>query len=181
MKLEKQDNLNILENALSWLVTLNMLVYGFAKYAQFGIDEIPHAEKVVGELQGMELMWAFYGYSKPFAYLLGAFEVTGGLLLLFRKTRLIGAIFLTTILSNIILQDIFFEVNRGALMAAIIYQSCLMVIFFLQREKVVSAFKALTTFPVISAPMKERLIKWGLAFGLFVLLRWLEWFFTTGG
>lgn len=55
----------------------------------------------------MQLMWAFYGYSYPFVITLGVLEVLGG-------------IFVSTILSNVILQDIYCGVNFGALKAALV-------------------------------------------------------------
>lgn len=84
-----------------------MFIYGFGKLFQFeGAAEI---DKTVSELNGMQLMWAFYGYSKSFAITLGIFEVIGGLLILIKRTRIIGCLFTSTILINVILQDIFLK------------------------------------------------------------------------
>ena len=52
---------------------------------------------------------------------------------------------LTTILGNIILQDVIYDVNVGALKAAIVYQSCLIVIFWLNKEKIIHAIQALSS------------------------------------
>src|SRR5690606_27977531 len=108
MKLNKKDKIEIFENAISWVVVLAMLVYGGAKLVQF--DGAAQIEKTVSELTGMELMWAFYGYSKAFAMTIGVFEIIGAILILIKRTRIIGCLFTSTILVNIILQDIFFEV-----------------------------------------------------------------------
>ena len=42
-----------------------MFIYGGGKLIQF--DGAAKIDKTVLELTGMELMWAFYGYSKSFA------------------------------------------------------------------------------------------------------------------
>jgi hypothetical protein len=131
MKLTKEDYLYIFEMALVISVSFSMLLYGIGKPLQFSNPSI--AQKPVSELIGMELMWAFYGYSKVYPLVLGFFEIVGALLLLFRKTRLLGGLVITSILFNVILQDIFYGVNVGALRAAIVYQVSVLIIFWFNR------------------------------------------------
>ncbi|MFI1770244.1 MauE/DoxX family redox-associated membrane protein, partial [Thalassobellus citreus] len=120
MNLNKKDKIEIFENAISWIIVFAMFIYGGAKLIQF--DGAAEIDKTVSELSGMELMWAFYGYSKSFAMTLGIFEIIGGILILIKKTRIIGCLFTSTILVNVIFQDIYFGVHLGALKAAILYQ-----------------------------------------------------------
>lgn len=176
--LAKQDWQDIVEDALSWMVVLAMLIYGGAKYFQFG--NANEVEKMVSEMTGMELMWAFYAYSKTFAVLIGVLEIIGGLLIFFRKTRIIGCLFTSTILVNIILQDIIYEVNQGALMAAVIYQSCIAIILWMRRYQLWEGIQKLLAYKGLSETWTKRLVKWGIAFIIFVLLRALEFLFTTG-
>ncbi|MEZ4982685.1 MAG: hypothetical protein R2769_14090 [Saprospiraceae bacterium] len=70
---------SILETALAWKVVLAMLAYGVGKYVQFEGAYDP--DKIIGELTGMQLMWSFYGYSRPFVLLMGVLEITGAMLL----------------------------------------------------------------------------------------------------
>ena len=71
MKFDRKDRVEIFENAISWIVVFAMFIYGGAKILQFdGASEI---DKTVSEMTGMELMWAFYGYSKSYAIILGLF------------------------------------------------------------------------------------------------------------
>jgi hypothetical protein len=134
MKLTKEDYLYIFEMALVISVSFSMLLYGIGKPLQFSNSSI--AQKPVSALTGMELMWAFYGYSKVYPLVLGFFEIMGALLLLFRKTRLLGGLVITSILFNVILQDIFYGVNVGALRAAIVYQVSVLIIFWLNRKPI---------------------------------------------
>ena len=149
MKLIKQDYLYIFEMALVMSVSLSMLLYGIGKPLQF--SNLTIAQKPISALTGMELMWAFYGYSKVYPIIVGIFEIAGALLLLFRKTRLIGGLIITSILLNVILQDIFYEVNVGALNAAIVYQISVLIIFWLNRKPIISTvqfyFNQFTTLP----------------------------------
>ena len=118
MYLNKSDRVEIIENAVTYIVVFAMLAYGVGKVVQF--NHSAHVTSKVSDLTGMQLMWAFYGYSYPFVITLGVLEVIGGILMFFRKTRLIGCVFVSTILSNVILQDIYYDVNVGALKAAIV-------------------------------------------------------------
>ena len=176
MTLDQKDKIEIFENAISWIVVMGMFIYGAAKVAQF--SGTAGEDKMVSELSGMELMWVFYGYSQPFVIIIGALEITGGILLLIKKTRVLGCLFLSTILVNIILQDIFYGVHLGALKAALLYQSIILVILWLNREKVIRSLKILLEYEQIDSTRKKFFIKLLIAFVLFVGLRILEYFVT---
>lgn len=175
MRLSKQDQYDIFENAISWIVVFGMFIYGGAKGVQF--SNVNLVDKLVSEMTGMELMWSFYGYSKPFAIIIGVLEITGGFLILFKKTRLIGCIFTSTILINIILQDYFYGVHLGALKAALLYQSIILVILWLNRTKVIAGVKQLF-LPFNTKLSKQLILKLGLAFLLFIILRIGEYWIT---
>ncbi|MBE7653394.1 hypothetical protein [Tenacibaculum finnmarkense] len=176
MNLNKNDKLEIFENAISWIIVLAMFIYGGAKLIQF--DGAAEIDKTVSELTGMELMWAFYGYSKSFAITLGIFEIIGGILILIKKTRIIGGLFTSTILVNVILQDIYFGVHLGALKAAILYQILILIILWLNKEKLIRGIKVLLESNKIEQPKTKLFIKLLIAFGIFVFLRILEYYVT---
>jgi hypothetical protein len=177
LKFEKKDIIEILENAFCFIVVMAMFIYGGAKIIQF--DGAFETNKSVAEMTGMQLMWAFYGYSKPFAITLGVLEITGGILMLIRRTRILGCLFVSTILVNVILQDIFYEVNIGALRAALIYQFLIIVILWFNKEKLYQSIKLLISTQVIGQSKKAFFIKIGLSIILFVILRIIEFYLTT--
>lgn len=176
MNFNKKDRIEILENAISWIVVLAMFIYGGAKLIQF--DGATEIDKTVSELTGMELMWAFYGYSKSFAMTLGIFEIIGGILILIKKTRIIGCLFTSTILVNVIFQDIYFGVHLGALKAAILYQILILIILWLNKEKLIRGIKVLLEFNKIEQPKMKLFIKLLIAFGVFLVLTILEYYLT---
>ena len=176
MKFDKSDKIEIFENAISWIVVFAMFVYGGAKLIQFqGAVEL---EKPVSEMTGMELMWAFYGYSQSFAITLGILEILGGVLILIKKTRILGCLLTSTILVNVIIQDIYFEVHLGALKAAILYQLLILTIFWLNRSKVLQALKILLELPKKEDNKVKIAIKLGIAFVISICLRIAEYFIT---
>jgi len=171
--MKKTEITQIIELAFVFVVTLAMVIYGGAKYLQFGNGTLP--AKTVAEMTGMELMWSFYGYSKTYPILIGIAEITGGILLLFRKTRILGGVLLTGILSNVILQDIIYEVNRGALAAAIIYQFMIFGILWINRISFIAGIKALFLKKnSTELTTKRKVIVIGAAIFLAVVLKFLE-------
>jgi hypothetical protein len=166
MNFNRKDKIEIVENAISWIVVFAMFVYGGAKVIQFeGASEI---NKTVSEMTGMELMWAFYGYSKSYAMTLGLFEIIGGTLILIKRTRIIGCLFTLTILVNVILQDIFFKVHIGALKAAILYLFLILMILWFNKD----------IFSTSEEPKYKFIIKLVIAFICFVVLRIIEYYLT---
>ncbi len=176
MNFDKKDKIEIVENAISWIVVFAMFVYGGAKLFQF--DSSTGIDKTVSEMTGMELMWAFYGYSKAFAITIGFFEIVGGLLILFKKTRIIGCLFTSAILVNIIFQDIFYNVHLGALRAALLYQALIVIIIWLNKEKFIRSIKILLESKKIDQPKMKLFLKLFIAIFLFVVLRIAEYYVT---
>ncbi len=176
MNFNRKDKIEIFENAISWIVVFAMFVYGGAKVIQFnGASEI---DKTVPEMTGMELMWAFYGYSKSYAITLGLFELIGGTLILIKSTRIIGCLFTLSILINVILQDIFFKVNVGALKAAIFYLFLILLILWLNKENVIQSLKNLMIYNTSKQAKYKSIIKLVIAFICFVMLRIIEYYVT---
>ena len=77
---------------------------------------------------------------------------------------------------NIILQDIFYEVNQGALQTAIIYQVCILAIFWLNKTQIIEALKNLTQNKLDWSDKKRLILKLTFAFLLFVIFRAAEFY-----
>ena len=176
MNFTKKDKIEIFENSISWVVVTAMFIYGLGKIIQF--DGAVEVNKTVSEMTGMELMWAFYGYSKSFAITLGVFELIGGFLILIKKTRIIGCLITSTLLVNVIFQDIYFGVHLGALKAAIFYQILILIILWLNKEKLIRGMKVLLESNKFEQPKTKLFIKLLIAFGVFLILRILEYYLT---
>lgn len=139
-------NASFFKSSFAWslrlFVCISMGIYGIAKTTQFDNPAAIHT--AVKDLSGMRLMWAFYGYSKPYVMIVGGLEMLGGLMLMFNRTKLIACLLLTVILSNIILQDIFYGVNEGALWSAIFYQLFIVYLLFEERARLATLFQIAT-------------------------------------
>jgi hypothetical protein len=177
IQFSKQEKIDILENTIAWIVVFMMLVYGCGKINQF--SGAISVAKTLPELTGMELMWAFYGYSLPYALIIGFLEVTGALLIFYKRTRIIGCFLTSAILVNVILQIIFFEVLQGALITAIILQISTLIVLWMNKCKVIEAYQTLTKPTKPSATFKKRILAFGITFVLFVVLWFLQHYLTS--
>ena len=110
----KRANYNILCYLIigyaRYYVGLTILIYGFMKIfgSQFGFPPLRLFETPFGSLSAPQLFWAFMGYSKVYGTFIAISEITGGFLLLFSRTKLIGSIMIIIIMVNVLLLDIAF-------------------------------------------------------------------------
>ena len=95
-----------------YYVAFTMLSYGFAKVfnGQFPPNGYGRLEQKVGDMSPMGMVWAFMGASRSYTFISGVLECTGGLLLLFRKTQTLGALFSLTVMTNVALLNYNYDV-----------------------------------------------------------------------
>jgi hypothetical protein len=110
------------------VAALICIFYGFAKIngSQFTIIDSELA-KPLGEVSGFWLTWHYFGYSPIYGNLIAAVQIGGGILLVFPRTSLLGALVLLPVAANIVLLDIFYGIPV-ALPPAVIVLVCLIVI-----------------------------------------------------
>ena len=82
--------------------------------------------------------------------------------------------FTSAILVNIILQDIYFGVHSGALKAAIIYQILILIILWLNKEKLINSIKTLLESKKKDTSKSKLALKLGIAFILFLIFRFIS-------
>lgn len=110
---------NNYEKAYYWLCVLlryylvsNMLGYGFAKvfHLQMPYPYLSRLLQPYGDSSPMGLAWTYVGQSKAFSVFAGVSEVICGLLLLFRKTTLLGALLSLVVMGNVVVINFCFDV-----------------------------------------------------------------------
>jgi uncharacterized membrane protein YphA (DoxX/SURF4 family) len=99
----------ILLTVIRFFLAYTILGYGYAKVFA---GQFPHTmanmDARLVELSPMRVAWAFFGYSKGYQEFLGWGEVIPAVLLLFRRTTLIGALMMFIVILNVFLVNIFF-------------------------------------------------------------------------
>ena len=98
----------LLRYFLAWV----MLSYGFSKVfpTQFSVMGPDRLLQPYGDSSPMGLLWTFMGASPGYQMFAGAAEVLGGLLLLFRRTTLLGALVVAAVMTNVFAMNVFFDV-----------------------------------------------------------------------
>ncbi|MFP5284995.1 MAG: hypothetical protein ACLGI9_04590, partial [Thermoanaerobaculia bacterium] len=89
-----------------------MLVYGAYKVIpeQFGTPFPSELLQPIGESSPMRLLWTFMGASIPYVIFTGLAEMVGGLLLVARRTTLLGALVCIGVMSNVVLLNLSYDV-----------------------------------------------------------------------
>jgi len=126
---------------LRYWLAFEICAYGFAKIlkTQFGVsynrDDMP-----VGQLSGFELTWNYFAHSYAFAVIIASFQIGGSILLLFRRTALLGAAILLPVMVNIVLINFFYDIDPGAFMNSVLFSLGLLFLLLLQRSALVGVF-----------------------------------------
>ncbi|WP_413667702.1 hypothetical protein ACEN9X_24900 [Mucilaginibacter sp. Mucisp86] len=157
-----------LRGVMRYFLAFQVSAYGFAKIlkTQFGHvymrDNTP-----IGKLSGFDLTWNYFGHSYTFAVILGLLQIGGSVMLLFRRTTLLGTCILLPIMLNIVLINAFYDIVAGAFMNSIIITTGLLYLLLLRwpdikpvlfKEVVIPPLKLSFAKPVL------KLLVIGLAF-----------------
>jgi hypothetical protein len=104
-----------------YLVALVLFTYGFAKVngSQFTVLD-SELDRPMGEVSGFWLTWYYFGFSWGYGTLIALAQVGGAALLLWRRTALLGALVLLPVVGNIILVNVFYGIDGGALVVSVI-------------------------------------------------------------
>lgn len=115
---------------------------------QFGVDDPLILEQPIKDIDSFYVTWHLYGRSIFFNISTGILEILGGLLLIFNRTKLIGAILVLSILVQILIIDIAFTTGVFGLLlpfrVAGMIVADLLVLFY-EKEKIIIAWKSLTS------------------------------------
>ncbi|HEX6223177.1 MAG TPA: DoxX family protein [Chryseolinea sp.] len=97
---------------LRYYLAVTMISYGMAKIfkTQFGFPSLDRLHQSFGDASPMGLLWTFMGYSTAYNIFTGAGEFVGGLLLFFRRTRLIGALIVIVVMSHVAMLNFAYDV-----------------------------------------------------------------------
>jgi hypothetical protein len=137
----------VLRIYLRYALAFTMLGYGMDKVfaLQFNTS-LPGPDRLaqpLGNYSPFALMWTFMGYSKAYTIFGGMGEVTGGVLLLFRRTTTLGAMVVIGVMANVLALD--FSYGVGLRMLVSLY--LLMAIFVLLPD-----LKRLSNVLVLNRP-----------------------------
>ncbi len=135
----KRDNysfiLDLWTLLLRYYLAFQMILYGFAKvfYLQFQEPAFLHLITTFGDSSPMGLLWKFMGFSKAYTIFTGWAELIGGILVLFRQTRLIGALIVFGVMTNVMMLNFCYDVPVKILSSHIVFLSLILIAFDAKR------------------------------------------------
>ena len=121
---------------LSWLTVLlryylaaQMISYGLAKlyYMQFSYPSPARFDQELGDFSPMGLLWTFMGYSKGYTMFTGALEFIGGILLLTRRTTMLGALTTFGVMLNVMMLNYCYDVPVKLLSTHMVVMSLFLI------------------------------------------------------
>ncbi|HEV8113137.1 MAG TPA: hypothetical protein VGR31_10205 [Planctomycetota bacterium] len=105
---------DVLRSGLRWYLATQMIGYGLAKLGtltnQFPPLGLWRLAQPYGESSPMGLLWTFMGSSRAYTAFAGGMELLGGLLLVWRRTALLGACVSVGVMLNIMLMNFCYDV-----------------------------------------------------------------------
>jgi hypothetical protein len=103
-----------------------MLDYGFAKVFPLQMPPLSVGilNEPVGNMSPMTMLWGLIAIQPVYQVICGCAEVIGGVLILFRRTALLGALVSAFVVTNVLLFNLFFDVPVK-LFAANLLLACL--------------------------------------------------------
>ncbi|MBW1296287.1 DoxX family membrane protein [Aquimarina litoralis] len=147
MKKEKLIDFGVL--TLRWYLIFYMISYGWSKLtlSQFGVHDPSILEQPIKDIDSFYVAWHLYGRSTFFNISTGILEIVGGILLIFNRTILIGALLVLSILAQILVIDIAFTTGIHGVRLPIRISGMILtdvLILYYYKEKILVAWKSLT-------------------------------------
>jgi uncharacterized membrane protein YphA (DoxX/SURF4 family) len=110
-----------------------MVFYGIGKLNQFASPPLDVLQRPVGETSPMMLLWTFMGYSTTYSLFTGVAEVLGGLLLMSRRTTLLGALVSVGVMSNVVMLNFCYDVPVKLFSSHLLAMAVLLILPDLRR------------------------------------------------
>lgn len=105
---------DLFHSNITYLLAITMIGYGLGKCGysrnQFGITSGAMLETTWGDSSPMGALWKFMGASRPYTIFAGLGETIGALLLLFRRTRTLGALVVFGVMVNVVMLNFCYDV-----------------------------------------------------------------------
>lgn len=90
-----------------------MFSYGIIKVfpVQMSFPSFTDLHTSIGDMSPFELIWTTFGYGKPYQVFCGFFELTGAILILFNRTRVVGLLLVLIVMFNVILLNYTYQIG----------------------------------------------------------------------
>ena len=158
-KWSDKNHLISIEAVFRYFLGFSLLTYGLTKILQTQFVLLPFAawELPLERASGTHLTWAFLGRSPWFQVLLGFLEFIPALLVLFRRTALLGTILLLPMTLNVLLINHALDLWSQTKVLSILFFAANVIILLFYWKNIRDIL-----FIVIGRGIKHRYFKWEL-------------------
>jgi hypothetical protein len=117
-----------------WLA-FQICTYGFAKIlgTQFHTP-IYRLDLPMGSVSGFGLTWYYFGYSRALSLIIAGLQIVGSIMLMFRRTTLLGCLVLLPVMANILLINVFYDIAVGAFLNSVLFTIGLLFLLWWYRQ-----------------------------------------------
>jgi hypothetical protein len=113
------------------------LLYGIAKLTGFQfVHHAPPADLLLKDAKALGLMWYFFGLNKGYATLIAFSEIIPAAMIIFKRTRFLGAILYLVTATNVLAVNVFFGLTPYTLALSIILFINCWIILYSERQKI---------------------------------------------
>ncbi|WP_147205976.1 hypothetical protein [Segetibacter aerophilus] len=126
---------------IRYCLAFNLASFGWKKLLglQFVVP-IDIASRPMNQQSGEWLTWYYFGHSAAFGFIVAAIQIIGSYLLLFRRTMLLAEVILFSFMLNLMLINIFYQMNAGALLQSVVITIAILFLMLLEYRKLVNFF-----------------------------------------
>ena len=152
----KRNNYNRLHfwfrSYLAYYLFLTMVVYAVEKIipVQMPYPNVTDLLTRVGDQDGFTMVWNFIGSNSAYSIFTGICELTAAILVLFRRTRVFGSLFMVTVLTNVVCLNVFYNI-----MVKLLCLQLLVTALFLLAPYVPALFRFFYKLQPVSLSEKE--------------------------
>jgi hypothetical protein len=120
---------------LSFYLFFPMMGYGLEKmfFLQMPYPNIMSLLSPLGQKQGQAVVWDFIGISTGYSFFTGFCEFAGGILVLFRRTRIFGSLFLAAVLTNVVCLNLFYNIQVKVLCMQLLLTDLFLLAPYIQK------------------------------------------------
>jgi hypothetical protein len=155
--------------AIRYCIAFTIIAFGWKKF--YGLQFVVPAEisnRPMNQQSGEWLTWFYFGYSHAYGIIIASIQILGGCLLLFKRTVLIGAVILFSLLFNLTLINIFYQMNAGALLESLLLTIGVLYLILLDYKKLIIFFLK-TNSELPSVNLRNAVVKNIIRFSAIIL------------
>lgn len=164
----------LLLTLLRYFVSLHLFIYGFSKLYkwQFMLPEPNILYTTVGEMHRDILYWTSMGTSRPYSMFMGVVEIVPAILLLFRRTTVLGAFAAVLVMANVVAVNFSFDITVKLHSSLLLIMA--MVVLIPARKRIVALFTGKAAeewrYPALQFSWKQKWLRLALKAAAIVLL-----------